>query len=106
MIQRMNLQDQKLIIYIKIRIVTILNKISLQIYRLDQKEYQKINLNSNKKMFNINKINQQKNNKILVNMLVWVIKRKNLTTILNKNQNHLRKNKKINKLIALKKHKK
>jgi hypothetical protein len=57
-------------------------------------------------MFNINKINQQKNNKILVNMLVWVIKRKNLTTILNKNQNHLRKNKKINKLIALKKHKK
>jgi hypothetical protein len=70
MIQRMNLQDQKLIIYIKIRIVTILNKISLQIYRLDKKEYQKINLNSNKKMFNINKINQQKNNKILVNMLV------------------------------------
>ncbi len=66
----MNLQDQKLIIYIKIRIVTILNKISLQIYRLDKKEYQKINLNSNKKMFNINKINQQKNNKILVNMLV------------------------------------
>ncbi len=106
MIQRMNLQHQKLIIYIKIRIVTILNKISLQIYRLDQKEYQKINLNSNKKMFNINKINQQKNNKILVNMLVWVIKRKNLTTILNKNQNHHRKNKKINKLIALKKHKK